>query len=265
MKTIFTLFISFALFAVISYGQVPGSQPTANKNMDIYLLMGQSNMAGRGKLTDEYKSVSDSRVMMLNKANEWVTATHPLHFDKPVAAVGPGLAFGIAMAEASAGKQIGLIPCAVGGTSINKWKPGAFDAATQTHPWDDAEIRIKEGMKQGVIRGVIWHQGEADSNPDSAALYLDRLAELIARTRKLAGNEKLPFVAGELGRYKPNYSYINAVLMDLPKKVPYTAVVSSEGLEHNGDGIHFDAISADELGKRYAKGMLGVFKGEEKR
>jgi len=265
MKCTFTLFISFALFAVVTYGQVTGSQPTANKNMDIYLLMGQSNMAGRGKLTDEYKSVSDSRVMMLNKANEWVTATHPLHFDKPVAAVGPGLAFGIAMADASAGKQIGLIPCAVGGTSINKWKPGEFDAATQTHPWDDAEKRIKEGMKQGVIRGVIWHQGEADSNPDSAAIYLDRLAELIERTRKLAGNEKLPFVAGELGRYKPNYSYINTVLVDLPKKVPYTAVISSEGLVHNGDGIHFDAISADELGKRYAKGMLGVLGGGEKR
>ena len=252
MKYIGTLLLFITVTGAATFGQ---SSSSVDANMDIYLLLGQSNMAGRGKLTDEYKAMSDPRVLMLNKAGEWVAAKHPLHFDKPVAAVGPGLSFGITMADASPGKKIGLIPCAVGGTSINKWVPGAFDPSTKTHPWDDAEIRIREGMKRGVVKGVIWHQGEADSNADSSAVYLDRLSKLIARIRKLVNNDKLPFVAGELGKYEPNYKYINEVLLGLPKKVRYTSVASSEGFVHNGDNVHFDSPSADEFGKRYAKGM----------
>jgi len=253
MKNIGNLLLILMATAITSFGQATSLD---DNKMDIYLLLGQSNMAGRGKLTDEYKAIFDPRVLMLNKAGEWVVAKHPLHFDKPVAAVGPGLSFGIAMADASPGKKIGLIPCAVGGTSINKWVPGAFDPSTKTHPWDDAEIRIKEGMKHGVIKGVVWHQGEADSNPDSSAIYLSRLSTLISRIRKLVDNDKLPFVAGELGRYEPHYKYINEVLKDLPKKVRFTKVVSSDGFIHNGDNVHFDSASADEFGKRYAKGML---------
>ncbi len=246
-----------AILPLMATGQVLAQALSAplGKNLDIYLLMGQSNMAGRGKITDDYKSMSDPRVLMLNKANEWVTASHPLHFDKSVAGVGPGLAFGVAMADASSGRKIGLIPCAVGGTSINKWLPGAYDSPTRSHPWDDAEARILAGMKQGVIKGVIWHQGESDSNPDSAAVYLDRLSSLISRVRMLVNNEKLPFIVGQLGQYKTGYMHINKVLPSLPEKVPHTGVVSSEGLVHNGDGIHFDSPSADELGKRYATKM----------
>ena len=255
MKYITNLLLLFMSSSTVSFGQAP---PSVETNMDIYLLLGQSNMAGRGKLTDEYKLISDTRVMMLNKAGEWVMAKHPLHFDKSVAAVGPGLSFGIAMADASAGRKIGLIPCAVGGTSITKWEPGAFDTPTNTHPWDDAEKRILEGMSHGVIKGVIWHQGESDSNPDSAALYMSKLSTLIARIRKLVNNDKLPFVAGELGHYEPHYKHINEVLADLPKKVAYTAVAPSEGFVHNGDNVHFDARSATEFGKRYAKAMLNI-------
>ena len=259
MKIYFILFAFLAMFTAPSLAQ-PARSAARTTDMDIYLLMGQSNMAGRGKLSDAFQADTVSDILMLDKANKWVRAKHPLHFDKPVAAVGPGLAFGIKMAAASPGKTIGLIPCAVGGTSIDTWKPRAYDAATQTHPWDDAEVRIKEGMKYGVIKGVIWHQGESDSNADSAALYLEKLKTLIERTRKLTGDLRLPFVAGELGRYKENYNLINAVLVDLPSTVPYTTVISSEGLNHNGDGIHFDAGSADELGKRYAKAMLDLLK-----
>lgn len=264
MKCLTAILTLCILFTVVAYGQQSSARPVGKDSMDIYLLMGQSNMAGRGKITDVYAIVSDARVLMLNKANEWVTAKHPVHFDKPVAGVGPGLAFGINMAAVSPGKKIGLIPCAVGGTSINKWKPGAFDKATQTHPWDDAIVRIREGMKYGVIKGVIWHQGEGDSNPDSAAIYLDKLDQLILRTRQLTGNPNLPFIAGQLGTYRTNYATINIVLTDLPKKVPYTAVVSSEGLVHNGDGTHFDAPSADELGRRFAIKMSELLQSVRK-
>lgn len=226
-------------------------------NIHIYILMGQSNMAGRGKLTDYYKKQRHERVIMLTKDNQWKPAVHPLHFDKPKAAgVGPGLTFGIQMAEAYPAITVGLVPCAVGGTSIAKWVPGAVDSVTRTHPYDDALIRIKEAMKRGVIKGIIWHQGEGDSNVRSSAIYLDNLAALIGRIRKETGNPALPVVVGQLARYRERYHLINQQLTNLPGRVPNTAVVSSEGLWHKGDGTHFDSPSAAEFGRRFADGML---------
>src|SRR5690606_744569 len=95
-----------------------------DKDTHIYILMGQSNMAGRGKVTERYAKQQHPRVTMLNQAGEWVPAMHPVHFDKPtIAGVGPGLSFGIAMAEANPEATIALVPCAVGGTPIAKWVP----------------------------------------------------------------------------------------------------------------------------------------------
>lgn len=228
----------------------------SDKNMHIYILMGQSNMAGRGEITDQYRKQQHTRVMMLNRDNEWVIARHPLHFDKPkVAGVGPGLSFGIKMAEAYPDVIIGLVPCAVGGTSIQKWVPGGYDSVTASHPYDDALLRIREAMKKGVIKGVIWHQGEGDSGSMSQT-YLDKLGVLIAEIRKEVNDPQLPFVVGELARYRENYLKLNKEFTKLPSKVRYTTVVSSEGLWHKGDGTHFDSPSASEYGRRFADGML---------
>lgn len=228
----------------------------ADPDFHIYLLMGQSNMAGRGKITEELKKLQHANVQMLDSNYRWVQAKHPVHFDKPkVAGVGPGLSFGIAMAEANPSVKIGLVPCAVGGTSINKWIPGAYDKNTETHPYDDAVKRIREAMKYGVVKGVIWHQGEANSSGEGSKTYIAKLTELINRVRTLVGNPNLPFVAGELGDFKPHYQNINDVLKELPQKVSNTGVVSSEGLKDKGDVTHFDGPSANELGKRYAVKM----------
>lgn len=242
------------------------AQSKPDSSFHIYILVGQSNMAGRGPMTDALKAEEDPRVLMLNKSNEWVLAKHPMHFDKPgIVGVGPGFSFGIKMAKANKKVRIGLVPCAVGGSPIDHWLPGAYDAATKTHPYDDAVIRIKEAMKAGIIKGIIWHQGESDSEPEMAKGYLDKLTELIGRMRNLIGNPNIPFIAGELGTYRPVYANINQVIVELPQKVPYTAVVSSEGLADKGDTIHFDGPSAEELGKRYAVKMLQVQKQLKKR
>lgn len=250
-KSVFYLSLPF-LFIICMPMCIYAQQP-----MHIYILMGQSNMAGRGEVTAEYQTQGHDRVMMLNKKSDWVKATHPIHFDKPKSAgVGPGLTFGIALAEAYPSVTIGLVPTAVGGTSIEKWAPGAYDSITNTHPYDDALIRIREAKKHGEIKGVIWHQGEGNSGARRSQGYIDRLSELIARVRAEVGNPDLPFVVGELARYRSNYHNINKQLPDLPLKVTNTTVVSSEGLWHKGDGTHFDSPSASEYGRRYADGML---------
>ncbi|MEO7444451.1 MAG: sialate O-acetylesterase [Ferruginibacter sp.] len=232
-----------------------------DKPMDIYLLIGQSNMAGRGKITDAYKNEGNGNVLMLDKENNWVPAKHPLHFDKPtVAGVGPGLSFGLAMAKKSKGHCIGLVPCAVGGTSINVWKPGGYDEATKTHPYDDMLLRLNEALKSGTLKGVIWLQGESDSSPEKAEAYLNKLETLIKLIREKANNPSLPFVAGELGQYRESYQKINMELARLPQSVAYTAIATSEGLTDRGDQTHFDSKSATEYGKRFAKKMKALLK-----
>lgn len=235
------------------------SAQNLGRKLDLYLLAGQSNMAGRGPVTDDIKDVHDERVYVFTKDQQWVIAKHPLHFDKPaVAGAGPGLTFGIAMAQANPSVEIGLIPCAVGGTPIESWRPGAYDKATGTHPYDDAVARVKSAMAYGTLKGIIWHQGESNSSPEKASVYLSQLTELIQRFRLMAGNADLPFIIGELGRYRPVYANINRELAKVPALVPFTALVSSEGLVHKGDTIHFDGSSAQELGRRYAASMLKV-------
>lgn len=226
-------------------------------NFHLYLLVGQSNMAGRGVIEAEYRNLSQPNVMMLNKEGKWVEASHPLHFDKPArAGVGPGLSFGLEMAKINPSVRIGLIPCAVGGTAIESWEPGAMDRVTKKYPYDDAIERLRLAMKSGVIKGIIWHQGEANSTPERSIGYLEKLETLINRLRENAGNKDLPFVAGELGRYRDTYQLVNDQLRLLPGKVKLTALASSEGLVHKGDNTHFDAASATELGKRFATQMI---------
>lgn len=247
------LVTGLAFFAIILMGQPV--QP--DSDFHIYLVMGQSNMAGRGKVEGKFIEKHHSHLWMMDKEGKWVQAKHPVHFDKPtIVGVGPALSFGIKIAKSHRDKKIGLVPTAVGGTSIQHWKPGAYDVNTKTHPWDDAVVQIRKAMKSGVVKGVIWHQGESDAAPEKSAHYLDDLAELIARIRVLTGDPELPFVAGQLGHYKEPYQNINRVLENLPAAIECTAVASARRLKPMEDGVHFDSKSADKLGRRMAKKML---------
>lgn len=251
MKKIYILFLLIVLVCSFNY-----AQPVTDPNFHLYLLAGQSNMAGRGEVTGKYANEGNANVYMLNKNNEWVAAKHPVHFDKPqVAGVGPGLAFALEMARVNRKIKIGLVPCAVGGSSIDVWKAGAYDSATKTHPYDDAIKRVAIAMQQGVFKGIVWHQGESNSTSAGAAVYLPKLITLIEQFRDSVGNKHLPFVAGELGTYKEQYDNINKVITQLPEKVSFTAIASSKGLKHKGDMTHFDSPSAEKLGKRFAKEM----------
>lgn len=217
----------------------------------LYLLAGQSNMAGRGAVDSESKQVNP-RILMLNRNNEWVVATDPVHFDKPgVAGVGPAIAFAEEMLREDTNIRIGLIPCAWGGSSIKVWQP---DSAYLTgHPYDDAVTRTRIVMRSGILKGILWHQGESDNNTQGAADYAANLQRLIGRFRQTFVLPELPFVAGEIGHFRD--APVNNSINSLPSIVPYTAVVSAAGLRDKGDRTHFDTPSARELGRRYARAM----------
>lgn len=78
-------YIHACLFVLFASKSVFGE--TAPDHMRLFLLIGQSNMAGRGKMEPQ-DEVTNPRIYMLTKDGKWVLAKDPVHFDKPVAGVG---------------------------------------------------------------------------------------------------------------------------------------------------------------------------------
>jgi len=230
---------------------VCSQQTKPDSNFHIYLLIGQSNMAGRGEIDAESKMLN-LQILMLDSVNYWVTATDPVHFDKPIAGVGPAISFAKNMLGDNKNIKIGLVPCAWGGSPISVWEPGA--AYLKAHPYDDAIARTKIAIRQGVLKGVLWHQGESDNDSVSVTVYLNKLKILINRIRTDLKMPDLPFVAGEIG-YFNKVDLINNVIDSLPEEVSNTGVASARGLTDKGDKLHFNTLSARELGKRYAEAM----------
>ncbi|MBL9091816.1 MAG: sialate O-acetylesterase [Planctomycetaceae bacterium] len=251
-----SLFAFAALFVACgaSAAQDAATLPTKEK-FHLYLLVGQSNMAGRGKV-EPSDQTPNPRVLMLNKDGAWVPAVDPMHWDKASAGVGLGRTFGLLAAEADPAITVGLIPCAHGGSPIDSWQPGVFYAPTKGHPWDDAMRRAKAAMEQGTLKAILWHQGESDASEKLAATYQVKLDDLVARFRKELGADGVPFILGQIGKFAdvPWSEYqtmIDAAHRGLPERVTNTAYVSAEGLQHKGDKVHFDAASYRELGRRY--------------
>ena len=241
----------FSLFAFVA-----GILPAADADFHLYLLIGQSNMAGRGKIELQDK-VAVPRVLMLNKANEWVSAVDPIYFDKTIAGVSLGRTFGIEMAKANKEVKIGLIPSAVGGTPIRRWQQNGdlYKAALK---------RAKLAQQDGVIKGVLWHQGEGDSGKEATAkIYEAQLHAMITAWRKDLDGVNIPIVVGEMGRFYKRAKFkhlVAAALKALPSKMKHAAWVSAEGLEHKGDVVHFNAASYREFGKRYSAKMQALIK-----
>lgn len=236
--------------------------PASSQPMQLFLLAGQSNMAGRGDVAAQ-DQVVHPRIFVLNRQLEWVPAVEPLHFDKPVAAVGPGLAFARALAEQDAQAVIGLIPAAVGGSPISAWEPGATYPETGAKPYDDALLRTRHALQRGGLRAILWHQGESDANPQAAPQYQARLRTLIGRFRSEFGNDRLPVLLGQLGQWPERpwdaaWKQIDQAHREVAGSVPGVQFVSSQGLAHKGDVLHFDAAAARELGRRYAAAFLAL-------
>jgi hypothetical protein len=248
------LVATFLLAGVFtSYANMPGKVATTPKGDDgkdprhIYLLIGQSNMAGRAPFT-KAEAAPIPRCSLFNKEGKWEPATNPMNRYSTIRKglgmqkMNPGYGFALTMLKKQPAVAIGLVVNAKGGTSINQWAQGGKF-------YKDALARTKIAQKTGVLKGILWHQGESDSK--APAKYLDKLKALVADLRKDLNAPNIPFIAGEVRDVKP----INDQIRQLPKAVKQTAFVSAEGLK-TMDRWHFDAKSMKLLGQRYAEEML---------
>lgn len=229
----------------------------AQQKFHLYLLAGQSNMAGRG-IVEPQDTIGNPRILRLNKEGVWEIAKDPIHFDKSAAGVGPGLSFAREMLKQDTTIVIGLIPCAAGGSGIDHWLYNQYWEQTKSYPWIDAIKRTQLAMKDGTLKGILWHQGESDSSPEKAAVYKDKLITLVQKFRNTFHLPDVPFIAGELPDFNKRAAAFNPVLYEAKKTLLHFDVVSAKGSVALADGVHMDAASQRAFGKRYAEKMKAM-------
>lgn len=258
-RPLLALCAAFAAVACAFGADAPAAaaKPSDPARLRVYLLMGQSNMAGRGAL-DADAPAENPRILSLAPDGSWVVARDPLHMKigRTEPGVGPGLSFANAMlAGAPPDVVIGLVPCAVGGSPLKRWVKGG-------DLYDQAVARAKAAVASGgTLAGVLWHQGETDSDKQPwADTYEKRLAGMIAALRADLGAPDLPVVVGQVGGFltvekHPHVETVRAAIRQVGTTYPHVGYVDSADLAHKGDTLHFDTPSARELGRRFAEAM----------
>ncbi|MFH5181877.1 sialate O-acetylesterase [Paenibacillus sp. TAB 01] len=226
---------------------------TKPDRMKLFLLIGQSNMAGRGELTGSEPAAAEG-IWTLAQDLTWKPAADPLHFDKPdIVGVGPGLSFAEQLVQGGFPQPVGLIPCAVGGTRIERWVKGA-------DLYEQAVQRAQAALEAGELSGILWAQGESDTGElELAQAYKERFFSLIRDVRADLGcGDRVPFLAAKLGTFlreeaSPYTRFINEAVEAAQENYANYGWVDTAGLTHKGDDLHYDADSARALGRRFAE------------
>ncbi|KAI3448132.1 hypothetical protein Pfo_004797 [Paulownia fortunei] len=231
----------------------------------IFILSGQSNMAGRGGV-DKHKhwdgvvppeSSADSyKIFRLNANLHWEVAREPLHHDidtKKTCGVGPGMSFANAVKERVG--VIGLVPCAVGGTSIKEWARG-------THLYENMVKRAKaavQGGGGGEIKALLWYQGESDtSSQEDADSYEENMETLIHNVRADLDLPSLPVIQVAIASGDENYlEKIRETQKGI--ELPNVVCVDAKGLELKEDNLHLTTEAQVQLGRTLAQSYLTHF------
>lgn len=226
--------------------------------MKSFLLIGQSNMAGRGFSHDVSPIVNEKINMLRN--GRWQMMAEPIHFDRPVAGVGLAASFSEVLSEQEPSEKIGLIPCAEGGSSIDEWHP------SQTL-FQHALSETQFALKTSQLAGILWHQGESDAVEGRFENYYEKLHEVFSAFRKELHAENVPIIVGGLGdflgksgfgKHCTKHEHINQALMRVAQDNRNTFYVTAKHLTSNPDGIHMDAQSLRIFGLRYFESFINA-------
>jgi len=246
---------------------------------DLWVLAGQSNMDGCGKLVDI--EPPSSKVHCFYYTEQWDIAQDPLcvlvdsidpihwpceekdlprvreedHLFREVGA-GPGVRFGKEIYRAT-GVPIGLIPCSHGGTSMDQWDPRLKDLGGRS--LYGSMIRRIQACG-GKVKGILWYQGESDATPELAPAYKEKMRAFIQALRKDLDAPDLPFLMVQISRYFGDealvptapWNLVQQAQFELETEIEGVAVVSSIDSTLD-DAVHIDTPSARRIGARLAK------------
>jgi hypothetical protein len=251
-------------------------------NFQIYLCIGQSNMEGAARAEVQDSTVNPRFQVMQavncdnlgRKMGSWYKALPPLCRCKTN--LGPTDFFGRTMVANLPEKvKVGVIVVAIGGCKIELFDKDNYPAYVETAPgWMKGMIREYDGnpygrlvemaklaQKDGVIKGILLHQGESNSNDSLWTKKVKGVYDNLMKDLNL-DPKNVPLLAGETVNADQNgiCAGMNTIIATLPKTLPNSYVISSAGCPDGPDNLHFSAAGYRELGKRYAEKMLSLLR-----
>ncbi len=273
MKTVF-----FALAALLFLSANALAQ---DQKFYIFLSFGQSNMEGFPGIEDQDQGPVDARFQVLAAVDfpdqhrakgHWYAAVPPLV--RPGTGLGPCDYFGRTMvAHLPANIRVGVISVAVAGCKIELFDKDHYAAYVETappwmkniiaayggNPYQRLVDMAKLAQKDGVIKGILLHQGESNTNDKAWPNKVKGVYDNLIKDLNLKP-EDVPLLAGELVSADQNgaCASMNAIIADLPKIVPNSFIISSAGCPCRPDHLHFTPAGYRELGKRYGAKMLAL-------
>lgn len=273
MKKAFYLLLFAVSLNTVALAQDP--------NFYIFLCFGQSNMEGFPGIEEQDKGPVDERFQMLatvdfpkqnREKGKWYLAVPPL--SRPYAGLGPSDYFGRTLvSKLPKDIKVGIVNVSIGGCKIELFQKDAWQAYAATAPdWMKGTIQEYGGnpyqrlvemarlaQKEGVIKGILLHQGESNTNDKEWPNKVKGVYENLLKDLNLKA-EDVPLLAGEVvgADQKGACASMNKIINDLPKTISTAHVVSSEGCASRPDHLHFTAAGYRELGKRYAEKLLSV-------
>lgn len=217
------------------------------------LIIGQSNMAGRGyPMPYEFLDTCGGKLLVARNGR-WQVMFRPVNPDRQFSGSCLAESFAKAYYLDHPDVSVGVIPCADGGTSLSQWEEGGL-------LFDHAVACAKLAMRTSRLVAILWHQGEGDCSEACAAAYFDRITATMKALRRELGAEDVPLIVGGLGDYLVNYpapnlgewyGAVNAQLIRYAESDARVGFASAEGLTPNPDNLHFNHASLMEFGLRY--------------
>jgi hypothetical protein len=248
-------------------------------NFYIFLCFGQSNMEGFPGILPEDKTSVDPRFQVLAAVDfpelkrdqgHWYTAVPPLC--RPSTGLCPADYFGRTLVAKLPPKiRVGVVNVAVGGCKIELFEKAGASAYIATAPsWMKSMIAAYDGspyqrlvemgrlaQKSGIIKGILLHQGESNTNDAAWPAKVKTIYENLLDDLNLKATD-VPLLAGEVvaADQQGKCASMNQIIAELPKTIPTAHIISSEGCPCRPDHLHFTPAGYRELGRRYAETML---------
>ncbi|HAA17348.1 MAG TPA: sialate O-acetylesterase [Cytophagales bacterium] len=275
----------FLIFSLVLVGLALGlsqKSQAQDPNFHIYLCFGQSNMEGQGEIAPADR-VADPRFQVLQSLNcpelgrekgQWYEAVPPLC--QCYSGLSPVDQFGrTLLAGLPDSIRVGVVHVAVGGCDIRLFDKDLYPEYDSTYaeawftdkvagyggnPYQHLTALAKQAQRDGVIKGILLHQGETNTGDAQWPNYVQKIYQDLLTDLSLEA-EQTPLLAGEMVSVEGSCcGSMNAIVNTLPQVIPNAHVISSEGCTAM-DTAHFDAAGYRELGRRYGRRMLSLLAG----
>ncbi|MBO4444226.1 MAG: hypothetical protein J5814_05610 [Bacteroidaceae bacterium] len=280
-KGVFQIVAGTLIVVTLSAAFPAKAQSAVDPDFYIFLCFGQSNMEGNARPQAMDIESPGNRFLLMpsvddpqrgRKAGEWCEASAPLC--RPNTGLTPADWFGRTMiASLPQNIRVGVVHVAIGGIKIEGFMPEEAEEYFETAPvWmkgmlesydNDPYGRLvalaRRAQQDGVIKGILMHQGESNTGDPEWAEKVKKVYERLLGDLQLKA-EEVPLLAGEVVQADGQGVCLamNKQIDELPATIPTAHVISSDNCANGPDRLHFNASGYRELGFRYAQTMLDI-------